>query len=165
MDKGKVIEVEDTPGEIMIKGPQVFSEYWEEPEITKESFMNGWFKSGDVAILEKGYYKILGRDSVDIIKSGAYKISALEIEDTLLKHPSINECAVVGIEDKKWGEIVAVSLTLVDQEDISIKDLQTWSSAFLSSYKIPRKMNIVSELPKNSMGKINKPEIKKSFLI
>ena len=165
MDKGKVIEVEDTPGEIMIKGPQVFSEYWEEPEITKESFINGWFKSGDVAILEKGYYKILGRDSVDIIKSGAYKISALEIEDTLLKHPSINECAVVGIEDKKWGEIVAVSLTLVDQEDISIKDLQTWSSAFLSSYKIPRKMNIVSELPKNSMGKINKPEIKKSFLI
>jgi len=165
MDSGKVIEEENTPGEIMIKGPQVFSEYWGKPEVTKESFIDGWFKSGDVAILEKGYFKILGRDSVDIIKSGAYKISALEIEDTLLKHPSIKECAVVGIEDNKWGEIVAVSIIISERnEDLSLEDLKKWSMDFLSDYKIPRKINIVSELPKNSMGKINKPEVKKSFL-
>ena len=164
MEKGKVIEEEDIPGEIMIKGPQVFAEYWGKPEITKESFVDGWFKSGDVAILEKGYFKILGRDSVDIIKSGAYKISALEIENILLKNPSIKECAVVGIEDNKWGEIVAVSITSAGKEDLSLENLQKWSTDFLSDYKIPRKMNIVSELPKNSMGKINKPEVKKSFL-
>ena len=165
MDNGEVIEKENIPGEIVIKGPQVFSGYWGEPEITKESFVNGWFKSGDVAILEKGYFKILGRDSVDIIKSGSHKISALEIENTLLKHPSIKECAVVGIEDKKWGEIVAVSITIGEKEDLSLEDLQIWSSDFLSDYKIPRKMNIVSKLPINTMGKINKPEVKKSFLI
>ena len=164
MEKGKVIEEEDIPGEIMIKGPQVFAEYWGKPEITKESFVDDWFKSGDVAILEKGYFKILGRDSVDIIKSGAYKISALEIENTLLKHPSIKECAVVGIEDNKWGEIVAVSITSSGKEDLSLENLKKWSTNFLSDYKIPRKMNIVSELPKNSMGKINKPEVKKFFL-
>ena len=164
MEKGKVIEEENIPGEIMIKGPQVFTEYWGESEITKESFVDGWFKSGDVAILEKGYFKILGRDSVDIIKSGAYKISALEIENILLKNPSIKECAVVGIEDNKWGEIVAVSITSAGKEDLSLENLQKWSTDFLSDYKIPRKMNIVSELPKNSMGKINKPEVKKSFL-
>ena len=164
MEKGKVIVEENIPGEIMIKGPQVFTEYWGKSEITKESFVDGWFKSGDVAILEKGYFKILGRDSVDIIKSGAYKISALEIEDTLLKHPSIKECAVVGIEDNKWGEIVAVSITSAGKENLSLENLQKWSTDFLSDYKIHRKMNIVSELPKNSMGKINKHEVKKSFL-
>ena len=163
MENGKVIEEENTPGEIMIKGPQVFLEYWGEPEITKESFINGWFKSGDVAILEKGYFKILGRDSVDIIKSGSYKISALEIENALLKHPLIKECSVVGIEDKKWGEIIAVSIILARNQDLSLKDLQKWSSNFLSDYKVPRKMNIVPKLPTNSMGKINKLEVKKSF--
>ena len=101
---------------------------------------------------------------MDIIKSGAYKISALEIENILLKNPSIKECAVVGIEDNKWGEIVAVSITSAGKEDLSLENLQKWSTDFLSDYKIPRKMNIVSELPKNSMGKINKPEVKKSFL-
>ena len=164
MEKGKVIEEENIPGEIMIKGPQVFTEYWGESEITKESFLDGWFKSGDIAILEKGYFRILGRDSVDIIKSGAYKISALEIENILLKNPSIKECAVVGIEDNKWGEIVAVSITSSGKEDLSLENLKKWSTNFLSDYKIPRKMNIVSELPKNSMGKINKPEVKKFFL-
>ena len=163
IDNGKIIEEENTPGEIMIKGPQVFSGYWGKPVITKKSFKDGWFKSGDVAVLEKGYFKILGRNSVDIIKSGAYKISALEIENILIKHPLIKECAVVGLEDKKWGEIVAVSVTIVEKEDLSLEDLQKWSSDFLSDYKIPRKINIVSELPKNSMGKINKPEVKKSF--
>ena len=105
----------------------------------------------------------MGRDSVDIIKSGSYKISALEIEDALLKHPLIKECSVVGIEDKKWGEIIAVSIILVRNQDLSLKDLQKWSSNFLSDYKVPRKMNIVPKLPTNSMGKINKLEVKKSF--
>ena len=78
---------------------------------------------------QKGYFKILGRNSVDIIKSGAYKISALEIENILIKHPLIKECAFVGLEDKKWGEIVAVSVTIVEKEDLSLEDLQKWSSA------------------------------------
>ena len=92
MDENKIIEEEGVEGEIMIRGPQVFLGYWNKEEITKNSFFEGWFKTGDISTVVDGYYKILGRDSIDIIKSGGYKISALEIEDILLRHPLIKEC-------------------------------------------------------------------------
>ena len=161
MEENKVITEENIPGEIMIKGPQVFLEYWNQERTTKNSFFEGWFKTGDVAELVDGYYKILGRDSVDIIKSGGYKISALEIEDVLLRHPVIKECAVVGIVHQKWGEVVAVALC--SSEDLTLEEIQTWSLDFLSDYKIPRKLKILEKLPKNAMGKIVKSEIKNIF--
>ncbi len=97
-------------GELRVKGPAVFKEYWKKPKATSETFdEEGWFKTGDVATVLNGYYKILGRASVDIIKSGGYKISALDIERELLEHPDISECAVVGVEDEEWGQkIVAI---------------------------------------------------------
>ena len=73
----------DEPGEIQVRGPAVFSEYWDKPDVTRESFVDGWFRTGDMAVLEDGYYRIMGRLSVDIIKSGGYKLSALEIESYL----------------------------------------------------------------------------------
>jgi len=161
MEDNKVITEENIPGEVMIKGPQVFLEYWNQERTTKDSFFEGWFKTGDVAELVDGYYKILGRDSVDIIKSGGYKISALEIEDVLLRHPVIKECAVVGIADQKWGELVAVALCC--SENLTLEEIQTWSLDFLSEYKIPRNLKIFEELPKNAMGKVVKTEIKKLF--
>ena len=88
-DEGKTIDNEGEAGQLLIKGPQVFQGYLNLPDKTKDSFKDGWFITGDVVMLEKGYYKILGRDSVDIIKSGGYKISALEIEDVLLRNDKI----------------------------------------------------------------------------
>jgi len=161
MEDNKVITEENTPGEIMIKGPQVFLEYWNQEKTTEDSFFEGWFKTGDVAELIDGYYKILGRASVDIIKSGGYKISALEIEDVLLKHPLVKECAVIGIADKKWGEVVAASI--IASDELTLEDIQAWSLDFLSDYKIPRSLKLLEELPKNAMGKVVKPEIKKLF--
>ena len=161
MEDNKVITEENIPGEVMIKGPQGFLEYWNQERTTEDSFFEGWFKTGDVAELVDGYYKILGRDSVDIIKSGGYKISALEIEDVLLRHPKIRECAVVGIADQKWGELVAVALC--SSENLTLEEIQTWSLDFLSEYKIPRNLKIFEELPKNAMGKVVKTEIKKLF--
>lgn len=102
-DKNKLISTGE-PGEIQVKGPCVFKEYWGKPEATAKSFTeDGWFMTGDIAVLEDGYYRILGRDSIDIIKSGGYKISALEIEEVLRKHPEINDCGVVGIPNEEWG--------------------------------------------------------------
>jgi len=161
MEDNKVITEENTPGEIMIKGPQVFLEYWNQEKTTEDSFFEGWFKTGDVAELIDGYYKILGRASVDIIKSGGYKISALEIEDVLLKHPLVKECAVIGIADKKWGEVVAASI--IASDELTLEDIQAWSLDFLSDYKIPRRLKLLEELPKNAMGKVVKPKIKKLF--
>ncbi len=162
MEEGKVISEQNKPGEIMIKGPQVFLEYWNRTSESKDSFFEGWFKTGDIAELSNGYYKILGRESVDIIKTGGYKISALEIEDTLLKHPSVKECAVIGIEDTKWGEIVAAAISSTNQV-ISLEDIQSWSKNYLSDYKVPRKLIFLEDLPKNAMGKVVKQDLRDYF--
>ena len=88
--------VAGTPGELQVRGPTVFLEYWRRPDATAAAFQDGWFRTGDVAALERGSYRILGRSSVDIIKTGGYKISALEIEEVLRTHPAVAECAVGG---------------------------------------------------------------------
>ena len=149
-------------GEIQIKGPNVFKEYWNKPNETIKSYQDGWFKSGDIAVFNNGMYKILGRDSVDIIKSGGYKISALEIEDVLRTNPNIKECAVIGLPDSEWGEIVAASLIIYEKK-INFNDLKLWLKEFLPSYKIPRKYIIQKELPRNTLGKVTKNALKNAF--
>lgn len=152
-------------GEIQVKGANVFSEYWNKPEATQTSFTeDGWFKTGDVATVdEAGGYRILGRNSVDIIKSGGYKISALEIEEVLRNHPSISDCCVIGIDDEEWGELViAVIVPKVEQIDLS--ELNNWMRTQMPAYKTPRKYKLTDELPRNAMGKVTKNEVKKQFL-
>ncbi len=155
-------DVVDEAGEILVKGNNVFSEYWNKPDTTRASFIDDWFKTGDIAVIEKGYYRILGRNSTDIIKSGGYKISALEIEEVLRSHPYIKDCAVVGVENEEWGELVAAVLLL--KEAIQPEDLDGWLREKLPAYKLPRKYKIVTELPLNAMGKVVKAEVKKLFM-
>jgi malonyl-CoA/methylmalonyl-CoA synthetase len=155
-------DVTDEPGEILVRGKNVFSEYWHKPEATRAAFINGWFKTGDIAVIENGYYRILGRNSTDIIKSGGYKLSALEIEEVLRTHPSIKDCAVVGIDDEEWGEVVAAALILTDP--IQLEELNLWLRERLPAYKVPRQYKIVSELPLNAMGKTVKSDVKKLFI-
>ncbi|MBN7816484.1 acyl-CoA synthetase [Algoriphagus pacificus] len=150
------------PGEIHIKGPSVFKEYWGKPEATQKSFTDdGWFKTGDIAVLDDGYYRILGRDSIDIIKSGGYKISALEIEEVLRKHPSIKDCGVIGIPNEEWGELVVAAL--VTSEKIDTEQLSGWMRERMPAYKTPRRYLIIDDLPRNAMGKVTKNELKKLF--
>ena len=161
-ENGKEITKEGEIGQILIKGPQVFKEYQNLPEKTNESFKDGWFLTGDIAVMEDGYYRLLGRDSIDIIKSGGYKISALEIEDVLLKHKNVKECAVIAKDDNKWGEIVVAAI-IPKNKAISEDELQKWCSKYLSDYKIPRIIKFLDRLPKNSMGKVTKKELRKLF--
>lgn len=152
-----------TQGEIQVKGANIFKEYWGKPEATKSTFsVDGWFKTGDIAIFENEAYRILGRNSVDIIKSGGYKISALEIEEVLRKHPFIKECGVVGLPDDEWGEIIGASL-ITDGQQIDVKELRDWLIDKLASYKLPRKYIFQDDLPRNVMGKVTKNELKKLF--
>jgi malonyl-CoA/methylmalonyl-CoA synthetase len=150
------------PGEIQIKGANVFVSYWQRPEETIKSFTaDGWFKTGDIAILENDNYKILGRNSTDIIKSGGYKISALEIEEVLRTHPKIADCAVVGIEDEEWGALVAAAL--VTKSNTDTQEINTWIRDRMASYKTPKRYIIVSDLPRNTMGKVTKNDVKILF--
>lgn len=151
------------PGEIQIKGPNVFLEYWQKPTATQESFtQDGWFKSGDVAVLTDGYYQILGRNSVDIIKSGGYKISALEIESKLLEHPQIEQCGIVGIPDLEWGEIVSAAVVSTDSS-LKESEITEWLRPKMPSYKLPRKYIFIEDLPKNTLGKVTKNKLKEYF--
>lgn len=163
-ESGETVRQEGEPGEIQARGPGIFSEYWHLPASTAESFEDGWFRTGDMAVIEDGYYRILGRLSVDIIKSGGYKLSALEIEAALLDHPAIRECAVVGLEDETWGQTIAVAAVLEDGAgELPLPELQRWGKNRLSAYKLPRHLLLVAGLPRNAMGKVAKREVEKLF--
>lgn len=159
-DNNQPIEDEDVAGEIRIKGDNVFLEYWNNPEATAGTFHEGWFCTGDVAVLEDGYYRIMGRSSVDIIKSGGYKLSALEIEGSLLNHQDIAECAVIGVADDTWGEAVAAFVVLKAGSMLSYEELKVWCADKMSAYKIPRVLHVVKQLPRNAMGKVTKPALR-----
>jgi len=152
-------------GEIIVYGDNVFQQYWQKPEATAESFTKeGWFKTGDIAIVENNYYRILGRNSVDIIKSGGYKISALEIEEVLREIEDIDDCAVVGIQDDEWGELIVAAIVLLPTSPFNELKITTYLNTKLASYKKPRKYIVVNELPRNAMGKVVKNDVKKLFI-
>ena len=154
----------DTPGEIEVRGPSVFQEYWGKPEATRNAFRNGWFRTGDTAVFENGAYRILGRSSIDILKTGGHKVSALEIEEELRQHPAIVECAVVGVPDEEWGERVAAALILRPGTSLDLPALREWARERLSAHKLPSLLMTLDALPRNAMGKVLKPAITKLFV-
>jgi malonyl-CoA/methylmalonyl-CoA synthetase len=152
------------PGELLIRGPGVFREYWARPEATEAAFAaGGWFRTGDVAVREDGVFRILGRMSVDIIKTGGEKVSALEIEAVLRDHPDIADCAVVGLPDAEWGECVAAVVTLRGDASPTLAELREWARVRLSAPKLPRRLLAVPALPRNAMGKVAKPQLIQLF--
>jgi malonyl-CoA/methylmalonyl-CoA synthetase len=162
-EEGKEVPA-GTPGEIQVRGPGVFRDYWQRPEATQQAFHEGWFRTGDIAVVEEGSYRILGRSSVDIIKTGGYKVSALEIEETLLSHPEIAECAVVGVADPEWGERVSAAVVTREGADLTLEALRAWARERLAAYKIPTRLVVVDALPRNAMGKVIKPDVVRLFL-
>jgi malonyl-CoA/methylmalonyl-CoA synthetase len=160
----RLVDEQDQPvvggqaGEIQVKGPTVFVEYWERPTETAEAFtFDDWFRTGDTAVIEEGRYRILGRTSVDILKTGGEKVSALEIEELLLSHDAVSEAAVVGIDDPEWGQrVVAV---VVASSPIESSELKDWLKARLAPHKVPKEIHFAETLPRNPMGKTIKPEV------
>jgi malonyl-CoA/methylmalonyl-CoA synthetase len=155
---------EGEPGEIWIRGPSVFSAYDDNEAATREAFSDGWFKSGDTAtFLPRGYVKILGRTSVDILKSGGYKLSALEIEEVLREHESVADVAVVGLPDETWGEIAVAAVIPRPGHEAALDEegLRSWAKQRIASYKVPKRVFVLPELPRNPIGKVVKPELVK----
>jgi len=154
------VKKEAVPGEVRVRGEAVFQGYWNDERATRNSFINGWFRTGDIAVVENGYYRILGRSSIDIIKSGGYKVSALEVEDALLDHEAIREAAVIGLPDETWGEIVAAAVTLKDGASLGLDGLKQWCAGRMSAYKAPRRLKVMDALPRNAMGKVVKAALR-----
>lgn len=146
--------------ELLIRGPAVFAEYWRRPDATRDAFdADGWFLTGDIAETDAdGTYRILGRASVDILKSGGYKLSALEIETALLEHPAVRECAVIGLDDPEWGQKVAAIVVVADPA-VDAAALSDHCKTQLSDYKCPRVWKFVAAIPRNAMGKVSKKTV------
>ncbi|KAL1893111.1 hypothetical protein Cpir12675_004257 [Ceratocystis pirilliformis] len=171
-------------GEIQLRGPTIFKEYWKNPEATAKEFVDSedgrgrWFKTGDVAVRRsvptaglsgdswaRGLmYFIQGRKSADIIKTGGEKVSALEVEREMLSLPQVAECAVVAVPSGKWGHKVGAVVVL--NGDVTTKwspmDMRRALRDRLANYKIPQTMKIVDSIPRNAMGKINKKNLVKA---
>jgi len=153
-------------GEIEVRGPQVFHGYWGRPAETAAAFRDGWFRTGDEARIGKGgYYRILGRRSVDIVKTGGYKVSALEVEELYRTHAAIRDLAVVGVPHAEWGEQLRAAWVPAGEDDIlSADELRAWGKKRLAPYKVPHEFTAVPELPRNAMGKVQKTAVSRMFM-
>jgi malonyl-CoA/methylmalonyl-CoA synthetase len=155
-------------GELLVAGPSVFRGYWKREDATRDAFViddgTKWFKTGDtVSVDADGYVKILGRTSVDILKSGGYKLSALEIEEALRESDAVAEVAVIGVPDEAWGDrVVACVVPRAGREaECAEEPLRAFAKTRLAPYKVPKQVIVMRELPRNAVGKVIKPELTK----
>ena len=166
VDDGGVDVERGQIGELWVRGPGLLREYWGRPEATAQAFEGEWFKTGDVVRQsEDGYLSIVGRRSVDIIKSGGFKISAREIEEALLEDEAVEEVAVLGIQDEEWGEKIVAAL-VVNEHDPGL-DESGWVerargclAGRIADYKRPRSVRVVDAIPRNALGKVQKHRLR-----
>ncbi len=160
-DEGRDVP-DGTLGEIHVKANGIMNGYWGRGDETAAAFRDGWFLTGDVARRDSdGYVTILGRKSVDVIKSGGYKVSAREIEDVLRRHPAVKDAAVVGLPDRVWGQRIAAAVVLAepaepDAAERACAEIGAFAAKHLADFKQPRDLRAVPELPRNALGKVQK---------
>jgi malonyl-CoA/methylmalonyl-CoA synthetase len=148
-------------GEIEAKAPNVFGGYWQRPEANAESFVDGWFRTGDLgAEDDDGYLRIVGRKK-ELIITGGFNVYPREVEEAIAMHPAIAEAAVVGAPDREWGERVCAFLVLAD--DVSDAELDAWCADRLAPYKRPRRYERVAALPRNALGKVLRGELARAL--
>ena len=149
----------ETVGRLQVRGPMMFDGYLNRPEATAEAFdADGWYRTGDVAVVDGGgMHRIVGRESVDLIKSGGYRIGAGEIETSLLGHPGVQEAAVVGLPDEDLGQRIVAFV--VGSSGLDADELINYVAQELSIHKRPREVRLVDALPRNAMGKVLKKQL------
>jgi fatty-acyl-CoA synthase len=146
----------NTMGEIVMRGNNVMSGYYRDPEATAEAFRGGWFHSGDLGVMHPDGYIELRDRLKDIVISGGENISTIEVEHALMSHPCVLDAAVVGVPDEKWGERPKAYIVLRPGKMATPEDLMTHVRTKIAGFKVPRDIDIAAELPKTSTGKIQK---------
>lgn len=150
-------------GEVAVRGDMVMEGYWRQPEATAAAIRDGWFYTGDMATWnENGYIVIVDRKK-DIIVTGGENVSSLEVERTLMSHPAVFECAVIPIPDERWGEIVMAVVVARPGASLDAAELEVHCRKSLAGFKVPRRFEFRSELPKGGTGKILKREIREPY--
>lgn len=150
-------------GELVIYGPHVCSGYWRDPKATNKALQDGWFHTGDMARQdEDGYYYLIGRYK-DMIISGGENVYAAEVESTFLEHPAVNEAALIGTGDEKWGEVGLMVVVLRPKQTATSEELIAFCRARLARYKVPKYIVFADALPYSSYGKVMKAELRRMY--
>ena len=150
-----------TPGEIVVRSNHVMAGYWNNPEATDEVLRGGWLRTGDVAVVDaEGYVRIVDRKK-DLIISGGENISSVEVEQALCAHPAVLEAAVVGMTHERWGEVPRAFVALRPEHHVDPATLVTFVADRLAKFKVPKRIDVVDELPKGGSGKILKNELRR----
>ncbi|UHA74624.1 AMP-binding protein [Paenibacillus sp. 481] len=150
-------------GELALRGGHLFSYYWNNAIETNKSVRNGWFMTGDLALRdEEGYYYIVGRQK-ELIITGGENVYPLEVERLLLQHPHVLEAAVIGLNDNKWGEVVAAVIVATRDSALTPDLLVEHCSLQIGKYKVPKRYVFVNEMPKTSVGKLDKQQMRSLF--
>jgi long-chain acyl-CoA synthetase len=159
---GSVLE-QGNQGEICIRGPNITKGYLNNPDETKSAFWGDWFRSGDIGLFDDdGYLYIMDRLK-DMIITGGENVYPREVEEMLYTHPAVQECAVVGLPDRNWGERVTAFIVPHKDKQPDPADLKSYLKEQLAGFKVPKEFIIVDELPKNNAGKLLKREIKEKY--
>jgi len=150
-------------GELAVRGPNVFVGYWDNPEATAEVFRGDWFHTGDLGTVdEDGFYRLVDRLK-DMIITGGENVYPIEVEQVIYEHPSVNEVAVVGVPDERWGEAVVAVVAPTPDSGLDPDELIEWTRARIAHFKAPRRVEIVEQLPRNATGKILKRELRRTL--
>ncbi len=160
-------EMNDVPpgthGEVVHRSPQLLTGYWDKPEETAAAFAGGWFHSGDVGYFdEAGYLYIVDRIR-DVINTGGVLVASREVEEVLFTHPAVSEVAVVGLPDEKWIEAVTAFVVLRPGHSVDEAALIAHARPHLAAFKLPKRLVVVDELPRNTAGKLLKRELRRQY--
>ena len=163
-ENGEEVSV-NTVGEIVAKGERIMSGYWNNDEATMDAIKNGWLHTGDLGYRDEDGYIFLAGRAKDFIKRGGEMISPEEIEQILYRHPDVEEVAVIGLPDIQWGEIVTAVIKCKRDKYLRDDEILAFCNDKLASFKRPEKIIFISELPRNSMGKILKKDLRDEFSV
>ncbi len=151
------------PGELLLRGPSVFGGYWNDERETADTFEDGWLKTGDVVREDAhGFYYVVGRTK-NVIRSGSESIFPEEVESVLQAHTSVQEALVIGVPDPKWGETPKAIVVLKRGSKASKEDLMEFCDGRLSKFKIPRNIQFVDSIPRDSMGKVSRAKLSEQY--
>ena len=162
-DQGKLLPAGQR-GEIVVRGPLVMAGYYQDPAATAEASRHGWHHTGDIGYLDSGNYLYIVDRAKDMIITGGFNVYSAEVEQALLAHPAVLDCAVIGLPDDKWGERVTAIIQPHPGRDVTDQDIRAFVKARLGSVKTPKQVEVWTDLPRSKLGKILKNEVKSQLL-
>ena len=156
-------ETEENLGELEVRSSQLFSGYFGNTSLTRKHFNHGWFRTGLLAFRNGKQYQLHGHRNLDLIDTGGYKVSAMDIESVLLDYPGIRECAVLGVPCAHWGEVICAFIVPDNEQSVVLHELKEWLAPLMPSYMVPARLEILPRLPRDELGTINKQLLKREL--